>query len=155
MLKSEEMRILEQVRNLISVTEYVKQAFTGVFEMAESNIDNDMWDSMPDRLEDRDREIQKLKAEIIRQNKESGAQIVALEHERDVLRQKVEDLNHDYGIEDKYNAELQKALKDMNAEYVKAQDALAEWQERGGNMRLEIMELKAKLYDYMTEGVRN
>ena len=147
MLKSEEMRILEQVRNLISVTEYVKQAFTGVFDMAESNIDNDMWDSMPDRLEDRDREIQKLKAEIIRQNKESGA----LEHERDVLRQKVEDLNHDYNLEEKHNAELIKALKDMNEEYTKAQDIIAEWQERGGNMRLEIMELKAKLYDYMTK----
>lgn len=147
MLKIEEHAILEQVRNLISVTEYVKQAFTGVFEMAESNIDNDMWDSMPDRLEDRDREIQKLKAEIIRQNKESGA----LEHERDVLRQKVEDLNHDYNLEEKHNAELIKALKDMNAEYVKAQDALAEWQERGGNMRLEIMELKSEIYDLRKE----
>ena len=147
MLKIEEHAILEQVRNLISVTEYVKQAFTGVFEMAESNIDNDMWDSMPDRLEDRDREIQKLKAEIIRQNKESGA----LEHERDVLRQKVEDLNHDYGIEDKYNAELQEALKDMNAEYAKAQDIIAEWQTKAGNMRLEIMELKAEIYDLRKE----
>lgn len=151
MLKAEERNILEQIKALVEHTDYIRQAFAGVFEMAESNIDNDMWDSMPDRLEDRDREIQKLKAEIIRQNKESGAQIVALEHERDVLRQKVEDLNHDYGIEDKYNAELQKALKDMTAQYMKAQDIIAEWQTKAGNMRLEIMELKSEIYDLRKE----
>ena len=151
MTKAEEREVLEQVRNLIAGTDYIRQAFTGILEMAEQNIDCDMWDSMPDRLESRDREIQKLKAEIIRQNKESGAKIVELEHERDVLRKQVEDLNHDYSIEEKHNAELIKALKDMNVEYGKAQDALAEWQERAGNMKLEIIELKAEIYDLRKE----
>ena len=143
MLKAEEMRILEQIESLIAQAgpdSYIAMSFEDVPEMCRQNIENDTGNSMREYRKAWDLEREKL----LQENYTLRDSIAERE-------QKIFDLNHDYGIEEKHNAELIKALKDMNAEYVKAQDALAEWQERGGNMRLEIMELKSEIYDLRKE----
>ena len=154
MLKAEEMRILEQIEALIAQAgpdSYIAMSFEDVPEMCRQNIENDTGNSMREYRIAWDLEREKLLREnyALRDSMEQiGKNYKAELAERE---QKIADLNHDYNIEEKHNAELVEALKDMTAQYMKAQDTIAEWQERGGNMRLEIMELKAKLYDYMTK----
>lgn len=143
MLKAEELKILEQIEALIAQAgpdSYIGMSFEDVPEMCRQNIENDTGNSMREYRKAWDLEREKL----LREN-------YALRDSIAEREQKILDLNHDYNIEEKHNAELIKSLKDMNAEYVKAQDALAEWQERGGNMRLEIMELKSEIYDLRKE----
>ena len=143
MLKSEELGLLAEIEKLIAsagADSYIAMSFEGIVDMCRQNIADDAGNSLREYRNAWDLEREKL----LRENHALRDSIAERE-------QKISDLNHDYSIEEKHNAELVEALKDMNAEYVKAQYSIVDLKERGGNYRLEIMELKAEIYDLRKE----
>ena len=75
MTKHEERVLLGKIAELIDSADpdgYIRHSFDGVVAMCAENIDNDYWNSMPDRIEYRDRQISEL-----RENMQKNEKLVA------------------------------------------------------------------------------
>ncbi len=130
--KDEEFKALEKIRKIVEglgEDSYIGTAFEGCFEVAEDNIRNDFMCSMKQRCQSAEKAAEKSSQELkerdnqIEQLKE---EIKGLENAREILNQKCE------------------SLSDNNT---KLWNQYRECQEKVEPAEMEIMQLKAKLYD--------
>jgi len=133
--KQQEREALEQIRNILNTLEsgsYVRTAYQGIDVMAENNIDNDFGISATETIRHLETESKELKKE----NKRLEQEIKNILQIEEVNKETVQRLHeeHDKGWNlygestDKLNAAATQ-LKEKNQ---------------------EILELKARLFDYMT-----
>ena len=130
--KDEEFKALDKIRKIVEglgEDSYIGTAFEGCFEVAEDNIRNDFMCSMKQRYQSAEKAAEKSSQELkerdnqIEQLKE---EIKDLENAREILNQKCE------------------SLSDNNT---KLWNQYRECQEKVEPAEMEIMQLKAKLYD--------
>lgn len=139
--KDQERKALEEIRAIVAELgeeSYIGKAFEGCFNDAETNIDNDFWNSMAQRYQGM------LGREIENVNK-----IKWLEDQNEEVKQKLWEAKEDtQEWIKKYDR-----LHDKASEYAnKAQEKAVEVQEQKDKiaaLELENMKLKAKLYDMM------
>lgn len=140
--KDQERKALEQIRKIVAglgEESYIGKAFEGCFEIASDNIDNDFWNSQKDSIES------------LKKSLDSAAS---------KMNDKVEEL-----IEMKKRAEAaeiqfnmtQKTADSWCAKYHEAADMAKEnWnrfreqENKVEALEMELVKLKAKLYDMMT-----
>lgn len=141
--KEEERKALDKIRKIVeSLGEqsYVGTAFTGAFEMAEENIENDFGSSTQayiDGYREKDKEISMFGETL----KEKDTMIKNL-HDR------LEDANEQF----KKNHELENAnagfIAKERQEYL---DRANKAEEKNKELAMEIITLKAKLYDLLVK----
>lgn len=144
MTKDEERAVLRKIEKLIKSTEegsYIRAAFEGCIEDAEENITNDWACSWKDRAasaEHRAEDAEKRKSEA---EKAARAAQAELEVAKATVQQEARRA-------DKYCELYTKSLEARNAMTDDTNAAKAEAEA----LRQQIIELKARLYDFMTQG---
>ena len=119
--KADERKALEQIKKIVKglgEESYIGTAFKGVFELAEENIEYDLWSSASDWKDWRDKNAQEID--------KRDERISALTKR---LNEKTESAN-----------ELYKRFREQECRAIKAEEVLAAKED-------EIIKLKAKLYD--------
>ncbi len=140
--KTEERKALEQIRKIVEglgKESYLGKAFEGVFEIAESNIDNDFMNSPKQAMAN------------LRENLHTANAKIA-DLERDLDEAKVEAK----AWMERFN-EREYRINDLNNELAESVKAVGhhihecnEQEHRANTLEQEVLKLKAKLYDYMT-----
>ena len=139
--KEQERKALEQIRKIVAglgEDSYIGTAFEGCFEIAEENIENDFACSLKQRLEVSETENRGLKKSCDEFKRERDE--VAEENER--LRALNFANNNTFDVLEENDRRKDEALQDARAE-IEAQ------KERAEKAEAEIIQLKAKLYDFM------
>lgn len=146
--KEQERKALEQIKKILKGlgdnpdNSYVCRAFDGCVEDAESNIENDFADSYRSRYEYREAECERLEEEVEKLTSEKNR----LADRVELLEgAKTETANH-------YKEEVKKyrELFDENQQkYHEASNGLRAANDKIAEQELEIIKLKAKLYDMM------
>ena len=156
MTKAEELKILEQIEKLIAdagADSYIRMTFAGVPEICRSNIENDFADIPVEDLrhyrETYDSAMQKKDAEC-------GQKLLKLEHERDVALAKIDELEeritnlvHMSDSQIAQMAELRNLVTEWEQNAHDAGELYAELEAECEAKDMEIVRLKAELYDYM------
>lgn len=107
--KEQERKALEKIRKIVfdlGEVSYLKMAFDGCFEIAESNIDNDFGESPKDNLECAEKEI-----------KERDNRIEQLSNENETLKNKLI-MTERYVISDKSLEIAMEALRKVKGDYL-------------------------------------
>lgn len=139
--KEQEFKTLEVIKKLVAdlgEDSYIGFAMDGVFEMAEENIKNDFACSWRQKADSAEKRAQKAEADLERYKtmlKDARNDIERIKKERNVYHS------------DFYSAKAQAIEWHNAAEEIKSKWAAAE--EKLDAKDLEIMKLKAKLYDMM------
>jgi hypothetical protein len=142
--KQEERAALAKIRKIVDglgENSYVASAMTGVWELAEQNIDDDAAYEFPER-------VRILEAEA----KEVKAQLKTAEAKRDQMQQ---DLERSQQFLRCAHQDRDLAKQDASAEhalYCKEDAKRRAVEEKLAAAELELLRLKAKLYDQMTTG---
>ena len=143
--KEQERKALAQIRKIVEglgSNSYVGTAFEGCFEIAEENIEYDFGCSMKQEIESYEKQIRQYKDirdKLVEENREIKTAYEALKSTRD---SEISLTNHNLEIAKK-NAET---AANWYAEESKKATALeAQVKEQAQT----ILELKARLYDYM------
>lgn len=148
--KAEERKALEQIRKIVEGLgegSYISIAMEGMFEDAEENINNDFGVSMKDRWQTAEQACDLRRAEVR-----------GLEIENEKLKKDIEgwkrqnDSNYTLAQENEEDCkhwmrkceEGKKAFEELNHQNSEMLNQIAD-------MEVEIMKLKAKLYDLMTK----
>lgn len=145
--KAEERAALKQIKSILIKLEpdgYVRTALEGCIEIAESNIDNDFADSMKQRTESAEERIKQITWENERISKVNAELIRDLEDtvkSLEIARKEKEEMNLNLAKENIRVVEMFNAANDENRN-LKQQLA---------DKDAEIIRLKAKLYDLITE----
>lgn len=149
--KAEERTALKKIREIIDglggAESYIGMAFEGCFEIAEDNINNDFGRSMKQMLDSEQLRVRELLDAITGWKNEANELRSLLEkakaENKDNIRQA-----------DEYKAWAEKRITDEEAEKVHYKECLAEMNEEVLEMRgrvqeaeMEVIELKARLYD--------
>lgn len=140
--KKQERDALQKIREILESLDfdgYVNTAFDGVLEIAESNINNDWACSLKEQVESATAEINRCRAANIDLSDTlqfAKARIAELENSVETER------NTRKGIEETLDMEYDESLK--------LRESLQEAQLNLDAANREIVELKARLYDYMT-----
>ena len=146
--KAQERAALEKIRKIVDglgEESYIGQAMDGVLEDAEQNIENDFWNSYKSRYEYRDAECERYEKEVANLKIE----MKGLEAEKK-LNEESSDLAVRNLMSDRF-----KAINELNEEKSHRQEAenkAEELQRKVEEQELEIIKLKAKLYDIMVQG---
>lgn len=143
--KAQERKALEQIKKILAGLgdeSYVAQAMDGMIEDAEQNIENDFWNSWKDRCEYKDAEYNKLEKKLEEANARAEEAERRQKVAEELLKGKSEEADRWFS---RYNEEHN---KNEMAER-KAQNGTEELQRRVEAQELEILKLKAKLYDMM------
>ena len=154
MTKAEERKILEQIVELIQSTptdSYIRSAFSGVPEYAVRNIDDD---AAYNPVEERDmweKRYNDLSAEM-------GKKLLKLEHENQALQTHIDEATEELTMwENRYSDMC--GIADRNAESAEeweqnaheAGDLYCELEKECAKKDMEIMRLKAEIYDLRKE----
>lgn len=148
--KEQERKALEQIRKIVEALgedSYIGTAMAGMFEDAEDNIENDFAMSWKDRAENRQRDIEALKAENqklreIAENAEKQVEVFQKEAER-TAKMAQSHAADAQGWMDKAKEKDQK-ISDLN-DVIRGKDSLI------AKRDFEVVQLKAKLYDLMVK----
>lgn len=130
--KDEEFKALEKIKKIVEELgedSYIGAAFEGCFEVAADNIRNDFMCSMKQRWQSAEKKAEKYSQELKERDnqiEQRKKEIKGLESDRDALTKKSE------------------SLSDNNT---KLWNQYGECRERVEQAEMEIMKLKAKLYD--------
>lgn len=119
--KADERKVLEQIKKIVEglgEESYIGTAFKGVFELAEENIEYDLWSSASDWKDWRDKNAQEI----------------------DKRDERISALTKRLNEKTEYANELYKRFREQEVRAIKAEEILA-------SKELEIIKLKAKLYD--------
>lgn len=143
MSKDQEREVLNKIKKLIDSTgsdSYISAAFDGCIDLATTNIDNDWCMSFKEAAETAN--SNQLKAEAVAQER---AEIIKdletkVECQDEVIKQ----------LEEK-NDTLYKRCQDREAEKIAALEEAIAKQKEVDQLKTEIINLKAKLYDLMTK----
>ena len=134
--KAEERKALEEIRRIVASLgndSYLAMAFDGCFEMAESNIENDFANNPKASIENLQRDLKVANAKI--KNAEEAYEIVL---KREQVEKKELDL-----VKATLKAEVDRATKGWNS--------FLEMKRKVKALELEIVKLKARLYDLMVK----
>lgn len=137
MTKDQEREVLRQIIKLIDSTEdgsYIKTAFQGCVADADENIENDFALSWYDRAQSAERKAEEAQA-VAKDAREAYEALKATAAQKNKY---IEYWKGETEAAGRENAELTKEAEAAKAEA----DAL----------RHEVIELKAKLYDFMAKG---
>lgn len=147
--KEQERETLEKIKAMVAElgpSSYLAAAFSGCYEIAEQNIDFDAADSLKERNELVDKENRELReklsasrsdVEILRSQLDSTeGQLKAKESNIEELFQK--------------NEEYKTALFQMSKTLDEARSTMGDAQRRAEEAEAQVVQLKAKLYDYLT-----
>ena len=139
--KDQERKALEQIRKIVDglgEDSYIGKAFEGCFDDAESNIDNDFWNSMAQRYKGMlGKEIENVK------------KIKWLEEQNEEVKQKLWEAKEDAQERQKRYDKLHKMADDYANKAKENWKNFREQEDRADALELENMKLKAKLYDMM------
>lgn len=144
--KEQERKALEQIKAIVAKLgedSYIGTAFEGCFEIAEDNIDNDFMCSMKQRVDRACAEADKARDDA---NGFYRAHEAASRNLMDTTTKLAEANTAFSGLQEKYD-ELQYKYIEQAQE---AQARNKELQEQLDAAQMEIIKLKARLYDYMT-----
>lgn len=147
--KAQERETLEKIKAMIDElgpNSYLKTAFSGCYEVAEENIDMDAAFSLKGRAELAEGRVKDLEDQIT----EGKRQIALLE--RELANEKAKAQSTDAGIEELFreNEKHKTALSQMGKALDEARAATGDAQRRAEEAEAQVVQLKAKLYDYMT-----
>lgn len=154
MLKAEELKIVDQIERLIDHAgeeSYIAETFSGICDICRRNIQDDSYNRPVIDLQNL---REKYDEDMRKKDKECGAKILQLEHENNVLAEKLktaESCLADYKGICHHQSEK---ISDLNEGLVAMDDSVTGLQEIIDKQEAEIIRLKAELYDYM-KGVRN
>ncbi len=143
--KAQERTALEKIRKIVEglgEESYIGQAMDGVLEDAEQNIENDFWNSYRNRYEYVNASFERAEDEIAtlkEQNKNLAAEMELAKRTMQDERKRANELAS------KYNSEKARA----DAAQLDTQDNAAALENIIKAQELEIIKLKAKLYDMM------
>ena len=144
--KEQERKALEKITTIIAEVggeeSYIGKAFEGCFEIAQENIDNDWWCSYKQIAESKSAEAEDLRNRFATLAKEKAA-----------VKQELEIVDNRLSTACTARDMWEQKYSEMKCKYTEfCQSAEAENQalrEQVEAAQLEIMKLKAKLYDYM------
>lgn len=140
--KEQERAALEKIRKIVDGVgghdSYIGKAFEGCFAVAQENIDNDFWNSFHDKCASEHEKLTKCQLEFAAQKERMDRMEDQLDTANAMLgeRNRMLDLK-DHQMEECYNREADLIAKNEDLE------------EKNKALELEIMKLKAKLYDIM------
>lgn len=137
MTKDQEREVLRQIVGLLSSTDadgYIQTAFTGCVRDAERNIDEDAAFSWYDRAQSAERKAAEAQA-VAKDAREAYEALKATATQKDKY---IEYWKGETEAAGRENAELAKEAEAAKAE--------------AEALRQEVIELKAKLYDFMIKG---
>lgn len=143
--KAQERAALEKIRKIVDglgEDSYIGHAMDGVFEDAEQNIENDFWNSYRDRYEYRDAECGRLEKEVDKANERAAEAERRQKMAEGLVQTKTEEATHWFDL---YNT----VKTNADAAKLEAHNSTAELQRKVEEQELEIIKLKAKLYDMM------
>ena len=143
--KEQERKALAQIKKILAglgEESYIGQAMNGVLEDAEQNIDNDFWNSWKDRYEYRDAECERYEKELEKATERAKEAERKQQMAEGLLQTKSEEADKWFS---KYNAEKSK----YEAALQETKNGVAAAKTREQELELEIIRLKAKLYDMM------
>jgi len=150
--KEQERKVLAQVRKLVDglgEDSYVGTAFEGCWEIAEQNIENDWACSMKDRAESAERKLNALELRYKQDMERMTATKEHLEKSRNEAQEKAAQ-NFQEALK---QADKARTLEAMIRESEQAgMEQMAAQAEKDGEieeLKLEIMKLKARLFDLM------
>ena len=146
--KAQERAALEKIAKIVDALgeeSYIGKAFEGCFDVAADNIDNDFWNSPMASAQELRKKLDSARAQLdIAVGKENEAE-KKLESANKMLQIERTNANDWY---DKYN----EAKAMAEAAKREADNGTAELQRKVEAQELEIIKLKAKLYDIMVQG---
>lgn len=140
-LKADDRKALNQIKKILAGLEgesYVKQAMDGMIEDAESNIENDFWNSWRMRAEYIERDFNRAEDEIAELKEQNRKLTAEMELTKKTLQDERERANS-----------LASKCDELRASYREAVDKSGDKEVRVQELELEIIKLKAKLYDMM------
>lgn len=143
--KAQDRKALEQIKKILAGLDgdsYVLQAMDGMVEDAEENIENDFWNSYRSRYEYKDAECDRYEKELEKANERAKEAERKQQMAEGLLQTKTEEADKWFS---KYNAEKSK----YEAALQETQKGVAAAKTREQELELEVIELKAKLYDMM------
>ena len=143
--KAQARKALEQIKKILAGLDgdsYVLQAMDGMVEDAEENIENDFWNSYRGRYEYKDAECDRYEKELEKANERAKEAERKQQMAEGLLQTKTEEADKWFS---KYNAEKSK----YEAALQETQKGVAAAKTREQELELEVIELKAKLYDMM------
>ena len=141
--KAEERKALEQIKSIFLQLEpegYVRTAFEGCYEIAESNIDNDFADSMKQRAESAEKKAQ----EFSRLAESRKAEIERMDGINEELRRDMTGTEQMLESERKSNGETINRLNGALAECRRDAEGM---EQHIKDLEAEVMRLKAQVYD--------
>lgn len=143
--KAQERAALEKIRKIVEglgEESYIGHAMDGVFEDAEQNIENDFWNSYRNRYEYMNVQCEKAENDLMKANERAKEAERRQKMAEGLLQTKTEEAEHWFNLYNtvKTNADTAK---------LEAHNSAAELQRKVEEQELEIIKLKAKLYDMM------
>ena len=143
--KAQERAALEKIRKIVDglgEESYIGHAMDGVFEDAEQNIENDFWNSYRDRYEYMNVQFEKAEDDLVKANERAKEAERRQKMAEGLVQTKTEEATHWFDLYNtvKTNADTAK---------LEAHNSAAELQRKVEEQELEIIKLKAKLYDMM------
>ena len=143
--KAQERAALEKIRKIVDglgEESYIGHAMDGVFEDAEQNIENDFWNSYRDRYEYMNAQFEKAEDDLVKANERAKEAEKRQKMAEGLVQTKTDEATHWFNLYNtvKTNADTAK---------LEAHNSAAELQRKVEEQELEIIKLKAKLYDMM------
>lgn len=139
--KDQERKALEQIRKIVEglgEDSYIGKAFEGCFDDAESNIDNDFWNSMA-----------QLYKGMLGKEIENVNKIKWLEDQNEEVKQELSEAKEDVQEWQKRYDRLHETANDYANKAKEYWNNFREQEDKVAALELENMKLKAKLYDMM------
>lgn len=141
--KDQELKALSQIKKIVEGLgqgSYIGMAFEGCFEIAEDNIRNDFGNSMKMRAETAERKLE----EITRAQKECVRDIEAEREKSKRLEKNFSDYQQKMDALQSAKKQAEEQIADLTAKVISER-------ERAVSSEMEIIRLKAKLYDYISK----
>lgn len=146
--KEQERKALEQIKKIVNglgENSYIGTAMAGMIEDAEENIENDFAMSWKDRAETATRRFEKAEAEMVKLSQDKEMAKKELELAQQTMQQEAERANAAWA-QVKERDEKIGGLRIANEALQQLEDEKAE---KIAELEMEIIKLKARLFDLM------
>lgn len=146
--KADERKALEKIRKIVEelgADSYLAMAFEGCFEVAEENIENDFGCSLYQRAEAADRRVEQVE----RENLKLHAALRDAQAKAEISHRQIEDLMRNNKEREEDVDRWRQHSLEQGAEINRLGDLRDNLMNKEREMTLEIIKLKAKLFDLM------
>lgn len=152
--KEQERKALDQIKKIIAglgENSYIATAMDGMIEDAEENIENDFAMSWKDRAQTAEKRLQNLTEDYNRQITEASKRASELSNELNLatytMNQEADRANKGWARVKELNDQIKEGADLYTEEIRKNNELISELEAKD----IEIMKLKAKLYDLITK----